>query len=162
MKLIAIGLLCLFLVGCGAAPALLGPTPKPTLRAIDVYMNETGDYFESLASSTALVKTRIAAEQQDTKLFDDLSWRKEITGALNRIRRDYQTVTNAPPPVGTEAYHNAMIDAEAHTARAADLLLAWLADRDDAKMKQALSELNISEAGLAQAQGILNSLLKDK
>lgn len=162
MRATLVAWLCILVVGCASAPSLLGPTPKPTLRAIDVYMNETSDYFESMASSTALLKTRIASEQQDTGLFNDSNWRTEMTGALRRIRRDYQTVTNAPPPLGTEAYHNAMIAAESHTDKAAELLLAWLEDKDDAKMKQALNELNISDAGLAQAQGILNTLLKAK
>ena len=54
MRAMLVAWLCVLVVGCASAPSLLGPTPKPTLRAIDVYMNETSDYFESMASSTAL------------------------------------------------------------------------------------------------------------
>jgi hypothetical protein len=162
MKLWMVLTLALLVVGCSSATHALSPAPKPTLSAIDVYINETTDYYESLASATALVKSRLADEQKDAALFGKPEWRDALIGALQRIRRDYQTVSQAPPPIGTEEYHTAMIQAESHTDQAAALLLAWLDDKDGAKFEQAQQEMATAESGLAQAQKVLDALMKNK
>ncbi len=156
---LAVALIC---ASCAPAALAPRPTPKPTLSAIQVYMNETSGFYESIAAATSLIKTRIAEEQKNQLLFDDKTWRRDMIGALHRIRTDFQTVSHAPPPQGAEEYHNAMIQAEANTNAAAESLQAWLDSRDEEKLNQALQQLAASDAGLAQAQKLLDTLLKSK
>ncbi len=160
MKFTPVVALTILLVACSGGVFPGQAAPKPTLTAIDVYMNETSDYYESLAASTITVKNQLAADQKDLSLFDDQNWRMIITKALNQIRKDYHTVSTAPPPQGIEAYHQAMIQAEAHTDHAASLLLAWLNDKDPAKLSEATGEFAAADAGLKQAQAILDTLLR--
>lgn len=153
---------CFLLVACVPGKTLgpLAAAPKATLTAIQVYLNETDNYTESLASSTALVKTRLADEQKDASLFVDKFWRDSLAGALRQIHSDYSTLSLTPLPQGTEDYHNAVMAAEAHTDKAALLLLEWLDNKDDGKLKQAQQEFDISAQGLAEAQKILDGLQK--
>ncbi len=162
MKLLLVVLTCCLLAACSQAPALgpLAAAPEATLTAIQVYLNETDNYTESLASSTALIKTRIADEQKDAGLFNDKFWRDSLTNALKQIHSDYSTLSLTPLPQGTEKYHNSVMAAEAHTDNAALLLLTWLDTKDDANLAQAQHELDLSEQGLAEAQRILDALQK--
>jgi hypothetical protein len=159
---LAVFLVALSGVGCAPLGLASSPTPKPTATAIEAYMYETSDYYESLAAATDLIKKRIAEEQNNSSLFDDKTWRQDMAGALQRIHRAFQTVSHAPPPQGTEEYHQAMIEAETHTNAVADFLQAWLDSRDEGKLKQAQQELAASDVAHAQAQKMLDDLLKGK
>ncbi len=155
-------LACFFLGACapGKTPGPPAAAPKATLTAIQVYLNETDNYTESLAASTALVKSRLADEQKDASLFSDKFWRDSLVGALGQIHSDYSTLSLTPLPQGTGDYHNAVMAAEAHTDNAALFLLAWLDNKDDSNLKQALQEFDLSAKGLAEAQKILDGLQK--
>lgn len=43
--------LALFCVGCSAAGITPAAAAQPTLSAVQVYMNETDDYYESIAAA---------------------------------------------------------------------------------------------------------------
>lgn len=71
-----------------------------------------------------------------------------MTGSLSRIQHDYATVNRAPPLPGSESYHKAMIDAEAHTDQAVTLVGERLSTKDQSKFDK--------------AKTVLDSLLKGK
>jgi hypothetical protein len=154
--------LSLVVLAAGCAPSAIvpGPTPRPTFTAIEVYLNETDPISESLATGARVMKEQLSAEEADPRLLTDPSWRDTMTKDLRQLREDYQTLTQAWAPPGSEQYHQALTAAEAHTDKAAQLLLAWLDDRDAAKLTQAMQEMKLEETQLAQAQQLLDSLLK--
>jgi hypothetical protein len=154
--------LTLFALIAGCAPSGLPflATPKPTLTAIDVYLNETDGVSESLATGNRVVREQLNAQQTDPSLLANQPWRDTLTKNLRQIRLDYQTLSQAWAPPGSEQYHQALTAAESHSDKAAELLLAWLDDKDEAKYEQAVKELKAEEAGLAQAQQLLESLQK--
>ncbi len=151
---------CLVFVGCAAPGLALQPTPKPTPTALDVYLAETDPVSESLATGERIVKEQLDAEQKDATLFDNSQWRDTLTKNLRQVRQDYQTLSQAWPPAGSEPYQKALVAAEAHSDQAAALLLTWLDDKDAAKYQQAMQELQAAAAGLEQAQQVLDTLTK--
>jgi hypothetical protein len=147
-------------VGCASSGLPLPATPKPTLTAIEVYLNETDDVSESLATGDRIVREQLSAEKAEPSLLANQPWRDTLTKNLLQIRKDYQTLTQAWAPAGSEEYHQALTAAESHADKAAELLVAWLDDKDEAKYEQAAAELKTEEAGLEQAQQVLDSLQK--
>ncbi len=156
MKVWFVFVLGVLVVSCASTGLPFQPTPTPTLSAIDVYLNETDGISESLATGARIVREQVQAEQNDPTLLTNQAWRDTLTKNLRQIRQDYQTLTQAWAPAGSEQYQQAYDAAEAHLDKASELLLAWLDDKDQTKYEQALQELKAEEAGLAQAQQLLN------
>jgi hypothetical protein len=160
MKLRLVLTLFALVVGCAPSGLPFLATPKPTLTAIEVYLNETDGISESLATGERIVREQLNAEQTAPSLLADQSWRDTLTENLRQIRKDYQTLSQAWAPAGSEQYHQALTAAESHADKAAELLLAWLDDKDQTKYEQATKELKAEEAGLEQAQQLLDSQKK--
>jgi hypothetical protein len=160
MKVWLVLTLFALVVGCAPSGLPFLATPKPTLTAIDVYLNETDGVSESLATGERIVREQLNAEQTEPSLLADQPWRDTLTKNLRQIRQYYQTLSQAWAPAGSETYYQALTAAEAHADKAAELLLAWLDDKDDTKYEQAAKELKAEAAGLEQAQQLLDSLQK--
>ena len=160
MKYSLVIVIFVFLVACtpGAFPFLATPAPK--LSPVERYLEGVSDRFESLGSTTRTTEQQLAALAKDQNLFKDKSWRDTLTRALLLMRKDYRIIAETLPPPAAQEYHAIILQAEVHSDRAAELLLAWLDDRDDAKYRQALLEFEIAERGVNGAQPILDALLK--
>lgn len=139
---------------------LLG-TATPTRQytsPIDAYLIEIDGDFESIDSSIRTIRAQIATWDKDPSQTSNQAWRDTLKAALLQLRQDYQTLVDFQPPPQVMPYHKAVLDADAHADKAAILLLAWLDDHDQQKYQEAIQELSAEEAGLAQAQKILDTL----
>jgi hypothetical protein len=168
-----ITLICLFLAaaplaGCGATATPSRPTPKPTLdprlkptpSPLEQYLIVTSDTYESINYGTRTMLASANVGAQDAVLFNKREWRQPLTAVLMQMRMDYQTLVQLQPPAGSEEYHQAMLDAEVHDDRAAELLLVWLDDKEVKKYNLAIAEMDSTQAGIKRAQEIFDRLFK--